>query len=458
MKNQIQKFGRNLTAMIMPNIGAFIAWGLITAFFIPTGWIPNETLSSLVGPMILNLLPLLIAYSGGMLVGKTRGAVIGTVATMGLIVGSSIPMFLGAMIMGPLAAYILKLFDDAIEGKVPAGFEMLVNNFSLGIIGGAIALLNVWLVGGFIEGISNVLGSAVEGIVNAKLLPLVSIVVEPAKILFLNNAINHGVFTPLGAQQAEAAGKSILYLVETNPGPGLGIILAYMFHTRGKIQNSTYGASIIHFLGGIHEIYFPYVLMKPRLIIAVILGGMTGVTVNTIFGNGLVGPPSPGSVFALSLLSTKGVGILLTLLSIAASALVSYLLAAVLLKSSKSDFSDADLGEATLGMQAMKGESKGKKSYAQVNSIAFACDAGMGSSAAGATLLKNKLKEAGLNISVEHASFTDVSDKYDLILTQDNFVKSVSENAPSAIVVAVSNFMDATTYDNVVNNLKSAKK
>jgi PTS system mannitol-specific IIC component len=294
LKIGVQSFGRFLSGMVMPNIGAFIAWGLITALFIPTGWLPNEKLASLVGPMITYLLPLLIGYTGGKLVGGDRGAVAGTVTTMGVIVGSGIPMFMGAMIAGPLGGLAITKFDQKVHGKIKPGFEMLVNNFSLGIISMLVALIAYLVIGPLVSIVTKALASGVGWIVEMHLLPLVSIIVEPAKILFLNNAINHGVFTPLGAEQAAKFGASIYYMIETNPGPGLGILLAYMVVGKGMAQKSAYGAAIIHFFGGIHEIYFPYVLMKPRLIIAVIAAGMVGVGFNMVTGNGLVGPAISG--------------------------------------------------------------------------------------------------------------------------------------------------------------------
>ena len=224
----VQNFGRFLSNMVMPNIGAFIAWGFITALFIPTGWLPNETLAAMVGPMIMYLLPVLIGYTGGKLVGGDRGAVVGAVATMGVIVGTDIPMFMGAMIVGPFGGWAIKKFDTAIHGKIKSGFEMLVNNFSAGIIGMICAMLAFWLIGPFVKGVSTALAGGVHFLVNAGLLPLTSIFVEPAKILFLNNAINHGIFTPLGVQQAEEFGKSMVFLIEANPGPGFGLLLAYM--------------------------------------------------------------------------------------------------------------------------------------------------------------------------------------------------------------------------------------
>ncbi len=459
LKTGIQRFGRFLSAMIMPNIGAFIAWGFITALFIPTGWLPNAKLAELVGPMITYLLPLLIGYSGGKLVAGERGAVMGAITTMGVIVGAGIPMFLGAMIAGPAGGFIIKQFDRAVEGKIKAGFEMLVNNFSVGILGMLAALLAYLVIGPVVEVITTALGAGVGIIVEMQLLPLVSIIVEPAKILFLNNAINHGVFTPLGAEQAANMGKSIFYLIETNPGPGLGILLAYMFFGRGMAQKSAYGASIIHFFGGIHEIYFPYILMKPRLVIAVIAGGMSGVAFNMITGNGLAGPPSPGSIFALSLMSTKGIGILLTLASIAIATVVSFVVAVILLKADKSA-DEGDLESAQNKTASMKAESKGQNTQSEniaiagIRKIIVACDAGMGSSAMGATMLRNKIKEAGLDIEVTNKAINDLIDG-DVIVTQSELTDRAKKQLPNAQHLSLGNFLDASVYDELIEKLKS---
>ena len=453
LKVGIQSFGRFLSGMVMPNIGAFIAWGLITAFFIPTGWIPNEKLASLVGPMITYLLPLLIGYTGGKIVGGDRGAVAGAVTTMGVIVGSGIPMFLGAMIVGPLGGYAITKFDEQIQGKIKPGFEMLVNNFSLGIISMLIALIAYVIIGPVVSTITNALGAGVGKIVDMSLLPLVSIIVEPAKILFLNNAINHGVFTPLGADQAAKAGASIYYLIETNPGPGLGVLLAYMFVGKGTAQKSAYGATIIHFFGGIHEIYFPYILMKPRLILAVIGGGMVGVGFNMVTGNALAGPPSPGSVFALTLMSTKGMGIILTLSSIAVSAATSFLIGSLIIRKDTSETDDLDAAKAAVA--SAKAQSKGQAvpvAAENVRSIVVACDAGMGSSAMGATVLRNKINDAGLNIEVTNAAINDLKDA-DIVITQKELTDRAKAKLPGAQHFSIDNFMDAGFYDDLVAKL-----
>jgi mannitol-specific phosphotransferase system IIC component len=326
----VQRFGGHLAGMIMPNIGAFIAWGLITALFIPTGWIPNETLAQLVDPIVKVLLPVLIGYTGGRMVHGQRGAVVGAVATMGVVVGADVPMFLGAMIMGPLGAYVIKLVDRVTADRTKAGFEMLVDNFSAGIVGGVMAIVGVWAIGPIVSTITEAAGDVVEWLVHHELLPLASVLIEPAKVLFLNNAINHGVLTPLGVAESADVGKSILFMLESNPGPGLGLLLAYMLFGPRALRASTPAAIVIQFFGGIHEIYFPYVLMKPRLILATIAGGAAGILTFLVTGAGLIASPSPGSIFAYFAVTPKG-GYFGVIAGIVVAAAVSFAVASALL-------------------------------------------------------------------------------------------------------------------------------
>jgi len=327
---RVQRFGTFLSNMVMPNIGAFIAWGLITALFIPAGWTPNERLAELVGPMITTLLPVLIGYTGGRLVHGQRGAVVGAVATVGIVVGAEIPMFLGAMIIGPLAAYLLKLVDGFTQSRTKVGFEMLVENFTAGIVGAAMAIAGLQAIGPVVRGLTTALGDGVEFLIDNSLLPLVNILIEPAKVLFLNNAINHGVLGPLGVVESAKDGQAIHFLLETNPGPGLGLLLAYWFFGPRTLRPTTPAAIVIHFFGGIHEIYFPYVLMKPKLILAVIAGGVTGTATFALLNAGLVATPAPGSIFALMAQTPRG-GHLSVLAGVLMAAIASFAVASVLL-------------------------------------------------------------------------------------------------------------------------------
>ncbi|ROV59725.1 PTS mannitol transporter subunit IICBA [Vibrio ponticus] len=469
-KIKIQNFGRFLSNMVMPNIGAFIAWGFITALFIPTGWLPNETLASMVGPMITYLLPLLIGYTGGKLVGGDRGAVVGAITTMGVIVGTDIPMFMGAMMVGPMGGWAIKKFDNYIDGKVKSGFEMLVNNFSAGIIGMICAIFAFYLIGPFVKILSGGLAAGVNFLVSAHLLPLTSIFVEPAKILFLNNAINHGIFSPLGIQQASETGQSIFFLIEANPGPGLGILLAYMVFGKGTARQTAGGASIIHFFGGIHEIYFPYILMNPRLILAAIAGGMTGVFVLTVFNAGIVSPASPGSIFAILLMTQKGsiVGVLASIFSATA---VSFAVAALLMKTQTTTEEEGDetaLDKATSQMREMKSsakagqtveaKSKNNIDMATVQSIIVACDAGMGSSAMGASMLRKKVQDAGLTIHVTNLAINNLPESVDIVITHKDLTDRARKHAPNAMHISLTNFLDSEMYNQLVTKLLAAQK
>lgn len=479
----------------MPNIAAFIAWGFITALFIATGWFPNGILGGfgdpdsigwqgamtalaldgdgnavahyvgLVGPMITYLLPLLIANTGGRMVYGERGGVVATIATMGVIVGTTIPMFLGAMIMGPFAAWVMKKVDAIWDGKIKAGFEMLVNNFSAGIVGMLLSILGFFAFGPAVSWISTVLGNFTNWMTEAGLLPLLSIIVEPAKVLFLNNAINHGVFTPLGTQQALEQGQSLLFLVEANPGPGLGILVAFAIFGVGMAKASAPGAIIIQFLGGIHEIYFPYVLMKPATILAAIAGGATGVATNMIFQSGLRAPASPGSIFAV-ILQTPAGSMFGVLLSVLLAATVSFLITAVILRASRARDLEkenaGDLSAAIAQTEANKGKESSVlgslKTKTAVKSIVFACDAGMGSSAMGATVLRNKLKSAGItDVNVTNLAIAKLTDDVDVVITHQDLTERATLAAPSAVHVSVENFMNSPRYDEVVALVESSK-
>jgi PTS system mannitol-specific IIC component len=320
-----------MAGMVIPNIGAFIAWGLITALFIPTGWIPNETFAKLVGPMILYLLPLLIGYTGGKMVHGVRGGVVGAAATMGVVVGADIPMFLGGMIMGPLGGWLIKKVDEVLVDRTPVGFEMLVSNFSAGILAVILILIANVVIGPVVTGISDVAGAIVDGLVRAGLLPLAAIVIEPAKVLFLNNALNHGVLAPLGVAAAQSSGRAIHFLLETNPGPGLGLLVAFFFAGKGMLKESSPGSMVIHFLGGIHEIYFPYVLAHPIMILAMIAGGLAADFWFVVSGAGLVATPSPGSIFAYLAVTPPGQHFQV-LTGVLVGAVVSFLVGAFILR------------------------------------------------------------------------------------------------------------------------------
>ena len=461
LQENMQKFGRFLSGMVMPNIGAFIAWGLLTALFIPTGWLPNEYLANVGGPMSKWLIPLLIGYTGGSTIYGHRGGVLGAIATSGVIAGADIPMFLGAMIMGPLGGWVIKKFDAMITDSIPTGFEMLVNNFSAGIIGGILAMLAFIGVGPVVLAANNVLKSGVEAIVAAGLLPLASIIIEPAKVLFLNNALNHGVLSPLGIQQAQEFGKSMFFLLEANPGPGLGVLLAYWFFGKGTAKESSPGAIIIHFLGGIHEIYFPYILMKPVLLLAVIAGGMSGVFTLSLLGGGLIAPSSPGSIIAVLAMTPKG-AFLANIADVIVSCVVSCAVASIFVKASAAEDDDS-LENAQASMKSMKNRSKGaasanepKVAGAALRTIIYACDAGMGSSALGAAALRKKLKKAGYgHISVTNCAIGTIPKDAQIVVSHEKLAERAIEDSPQAEHIFVKDFTQNNVYEIIMARLQN---
>lgn len=443
MREAIQRFGRSLSAMVMPNIGAFIAWGFITAMFIPGGWFPNEHLAVMVSPMLKYLLPTLIAFTAGKNVSGYRGGVAGAVAAMGVIIGTDTPMFLGAMIMGPLAGWCIKKFDNLVKGKVGAGFEMLVDNFSLGIIAMLLAIAGYLLIGGIVEGLSNALGSGVNWMLRHKMNPLLSLIVDPAKVVFLNNAVNHGIMTPLGIQQAAEMGHSMLFLVDPNPGPGLGILLACWVFGKGMTKQSAPGAVVIQLFGGIHEIYFPYVLARPLLLLPVIIGNLCALSFFTLTDFGLVAPASPGSLISIILMSPKG-RTLIGLLGVFIATAISFLLSIPIVKS-RPDF---------------QGESEGAPSTEEaspipslpgiIRKIVFACDAGMGSSALGATRFKARLMKSGLGtITCVNSAVDAIPADADIVVCQSTLADRVHGHE----VVRITNFISDPALDALLARL-----
>ncbi|CAM3624227.1 PTS mannitol transporter subunit IICB [Nocardioides zeicaulis] len=486
---RVQKFGTFLSNMVMPNIGAIIAWGLITAFFIPVGWTPNEKIATIVGPGIYYLIPLLIAYTGGYNIYRIRGGVVGATATMGIIMATSSPlfdaayadtggspMFLGAMIMGPLGGYVIMKLDGLWDGKIKPGFEMLVNNFSAGISAAIMAIGAMFVLGPILRAVMDVLGNVVEFLVDNSLLPFTAIFIEPAKVLFLNNAINHGVLTPLGLDQAKDIGHSALFLLEANPGPGAGMLLAFMVFGKGVSKATAPGAFVIQFFGGIHEVYFPYVLAKPRLLLALIAGGATGTLMNVIFDSGLVAPAAPGSIFAVYSSLAKGSALGVTLCWLSAL-VVTFVVAGILLKLDKSE-DDVDLAAATAQMEANKGKKSSVASALtggtaaagtaaagtatatrEIRSIVFACDAGMGSSAMGASVLRKKIQAAGHGeVTVVNKAISNLDDSFDLVVSHQDLAARAAERTPSAVHVAVDNFMGSPRYDEIVTMIDEGKR
>ena len=461
MKNKVQQFGKFLSAMVMPNIGALIAFGFLAALFIDTGWIPNKEFSSMVSPMLTYLIPILIAATGGKMVGGDRGRVVAAIAVIGAIMSNTdITMLMAAMLVGPLGGFCIKKFDEMMDGHMPAGFEMLINNFSVGIFGLVLALISYIAIGPLMSGILAVLTAGVNVLVEHSLLPLVAVFIEPAKVLFLNNAINHGVFTPIATGQAEEFGKSIMYMLEANPGPGLGVLLAYMFCCKDKAtRQSAPGAIIIHLFGGIHEIYFPYILMNPVVIIAPIVGNMAAIFWFNMTNCGLRGPASPGSIIAY-LMMTPASDMWKVIVGVVLASAISFVIAAPIVKMAGSK----SLEDAQSEMAARKAEAKGTAAPAAaeigntsgVKKIIFACDAGMGSSAMGATKFRKRIEGVRPDIKVSNTSVDNIPPDCDIAVVQVTLVERARKSAPQAQIITIGNFLSDPNLDALYEKLSKS--
>ena len=469
IKTKVQKLGRALSGMVMPNIGAFIAWGFITALFIEKGWLPNAQLAEMVTPMLKYVLPVLIGYTGGKMIAGDRGSVIGAIATVGIVVGAGdTTMLIGGMIMGPLGGWVIKKFDELVDGKIPSGFEMLVNNFSVGILGLILAIIGFYAIGPVVIAVTSVLQAGVEFLVKRNLIFLTSLFIEPAKVLFLNNAINHGILSPLGIEQAKEMGSSIMFLLEANPGPGLGVLLAYCIFGKGLSKESAPGAVIIHFLGGIHEIYFPYILMNPALILAVMLGGASGVLTFSVLGAGLVAAASPGSIIAILAMTAKG-KYFAVIAGVVVATVVSFLVSSVFVKRAAARDEEQDLDAAQAQMKNMKAEAKNQKvevgqddvavaidkevAVSDIKKIIFACDAGMGSSAMGAARFKSRIKDLNLGIEVAAAPVDNVPADAQIIVTHESLAQRAEDKYDDKEIIEIKNFLKDDNIEALYNRL-----
>ena len=469
IKTKVQKLGRALSGMVMPNIGAFIAWGFITALFIEKGWLPNAQLAEMVTPMLKYVLPVLIGYTGGKMIAGDRGSVIGAIATVGIVVGAGdTTMLIGGMIMGPLGGWVIKKFDELVDGKIPSGFEMLVNNFSVGILGLILAIIGFYAIGPVVIAVTSVLQAGVEFLVKRNLIFLTSLFIEPAKVLFLNNAINHGILSPLGIEQAKEMGSSIMFLLEANRGPGLGVLLAYCIFGKGSSKESAPGAVIIHFLGGIHEIYFPYILMNPALILAVMLGGASGVLTFSVLGAGLVAAASPGSIIAILAMTAKG-KYFAVIAGVVVATVVSFLVSSVFVKRAAARDEEQDLDAAQAQMKNMKAEAKNQKvevgqddvavaidkevAVSDIKKIIFACDAGMGSSAMGAARFKSRIKDLNLGIEVAAAPVDNVPADAQIIVTHESLAQRAEDKYDDKEIIEIKNFLKDDNIEALYNRL-----
>lgn len=457
--DRIRKFGGYMSGMVMPNLGAFVGWGLLAALFIPTGWMPNENLNEMVGPIRDYLLPLLIGYTAGYNVHGQRGGVIGAFTTMGVIIGSDVTMFSGAMIMGPLSSWLLKKFDQAVEGKMKPGFEMFINNFSLGVLGFALAIAGYFVIGPVVNAIIAALTAGINFLIQKKLIPFLAVFMCPAQVLFLNNAVNHGIISPIAYAQAQEAGKSLMFLLDSNCGPLLGTLCSIAFFGKGKAKETAPMAMFIAGIAGIGEVYFPFILANPVMIFATMGGLATSLFLLVVLGGGLVGMPSPGSLINIGLMTPKD-AVAANVIAITAGFLVALLIGSFLLKTIGSPEEDANFDVLNRKREGDNTENKSispMTSCGEIRYIVVACDSGMGSSAMGASVLKNRLQKEGYsNIQVVNAPANHIDPKADMIITLEGLIErakmSVDQNGK--IFLPIGNFLKEADYDHAMEIIR----
>lgn len=474
----MRKFGQLLSAMIFQNISVIIAVGIIREFFGIYGWWYNDQILLLVNPVYNVLLPILLGYTGGKLIGGQRGGVVASIVSYGLVLASSVPAILGAMLIGPVTGWLVSKIDQLVKRKIPVGYELLVGNVFAAVMAVGLTIINFLYVGQAMSKVAKVATILLEDVVYSGWLPLTAIIIEPAKVFFFNNIINFGVLGPLGIQQSKELGKSIFFLLESNPGPGLGVLLAYWFKTLSDRNKGAKIATFIHAFGGIHEVYFPYVLIRPVLLLAVISGGIIGIIVFQTYDVGLVSIASPGSLLLLIGLAPKeDIGYLL--LGIILSTIVSFLISISLLDSGSDSPSEEENREhvaeyENLGKIDKIGEGnfhqniflKENSSYhLQQNveevkqepfkKIIFACEAGIGSSAMGAALLRKKLTQSGIEIEVDNASINKLPKDVDLIICHEKLLQNVQNAMPNKKYFSISSFTDMKRYDELIEWIKN---
>ncbi|HBC4196449.1 TPA: PTS transporter subunit EIIC [Enterococcus faecalis] len=434
----LRRFGHRLSGMIMPNLSIFIAWSLLSLVAGYTTGNLRLALSEVETIMIRVVLPILIGFTGGKMFEEQRGGVVAAIATVGVIVSTDVPQLFGAMFIGPLAGYTFAKIEQILLPKVKEGYEMLTKNFLAGIVGGLLCCFGILVVAPAVESASFWLYQFSSWLIEANLLPLVHVFLEPLKVLFFNNAINHGLLTPLGLEGASQTGQSILFLLETNPGPGVGVLVAFLLFGSVGQRKTAGGATMIQLIGGIHEIYFPFVLMDPRLFLAVIAGGMSGTLVFQIFNVGLSAPASPGSLVAI-LANAPTDARLAVFSGIFVSFLCSFAIASLLLKRQR--------GIEPVSMIKMKEEDQVETVTPNYQQILFVCDAGMGSSAMGASLLSRQLKAVDLEMPVTYKSVHQMKwQPKTLVVIQAELKQLAQKYVPEKDMVSVQNFLEIKSY------------
>ena len=457
MRNTIHKFGKFYSSIMINMIGIFIFTGVLSVVFGDHGWWPNADIYAISAFVYSYVIPILIAYTAGNQIGTVHeatdpdrrttgvhhaGGAIAVLAVSGMILADKNSAILGAMILGPVCGYVWKHLLEPWTRKVVPGLEMLTRNLAAAVTGMGFALVAYIGLAPFIHALTQVLMMGVNALWERNLVCLVSLVIEPCKVFFLNNCINHGILLPLAIQQAGETGTSILFLLESNPGPGFGVLLALWLCQRKRRKE--YAAYLfVEGIGGIHELYFPVVLSNLILLIPLIAGGMTGSFLFSVLGVTADGAISPGSILTVLLMTGRKAP--LAVLCVAASALVSMGTACLILR----------VQEQKQGITQEEKVVEHKENL----TIGFVCDAGVGSSAMGAGLFRRILREQGRkDISVEAYAVDEVPKDLSIAVCQSSFKELLEKENPGLEIHAMESLLSREEHLALIQTLQKEGK
>ena len=467
MRNAIHKFGKFYSNIMINMIGIFIFVGILSVIFGDYGWVPNENIYAISQFVYSYVIPALIAYAAGNHMGQIyekrldvpktginhAGGAIAVMAAAGIMIADKNCAILGAMILGPICGLLWKHVLEPLTRKAVQGMEMLTRNLVAAVVGAAFSIAAYYVLTPVLSAVTHVIMMGVDWLIAHKLICLTSVLIEPAKVFFLNNSIHHGILLPLAMQQAEQNGSSMLFLLETNPGPGLGVLLALWLSNRKKRKE--YAAYMfVECIGGIHEIYFPEVLANLWLLLALIPGGMAGILCMSVFHVASAGLVSPGSI--LTLLFMSGHHVLATLFAVAISTAVSCAIAFFILKRQGKWCTEA----AISAQEEKKEEVQEKrqmleKGQMQEIKIGFICDAGVGSSAMGAALFRRKLKEEGMDgITAEAYAVDQIPEDLTIGVCQRAFLEILQKESNLSNIVTMESLLNQTEHLALIEKLR----
>lgn len=467
MRNAIHKFGKFYSNIMINMIGIFIFVGILSVIFGDYGWAPNENIYAISQFVYSYVIPALIAYAAGNHMGQIyekrpdvpktginhAGGAIAVMAAAGVMIADKNCAILGAMILGPVCGLLWKHVLEPLTRKAVQGMEMLTRNLVAAIVGAAFSIAAYYVLTPVLSAVTHVIMMGVDWLIAHKLICLTSVLIEPAKVFFLNNSIHHGILLPLAMQQAEQSGSSMLFLLETNPGPGLGVLLALWLSNRKKRKE--YAAYMfVECIGGVHEIYFPEVLANLWLLLALIPGGMAGILCMSVFHVASAGLVSPGSI--LTLLFMSGHHVLTTLFAVAISTAVSCAIAFFILKRQGKWCTEAAIsaqGEKKEEVQEKR--QMLEKGQMQEIKIGFICDAGVGSSAMGAALFRRKLKEEGMDgITAEAYAVDQIPEDLTIGVCQRAFLEILQKESNLSNIVTMESLLNQTEHLALIEKLR----